>query len=186
MAKYKVDFTGVETFVKCDEGDHIVRIKEIDEEPNNNGNDQLTVTFEVIKGSSTGATVRENFVLVKQSYWKLKQLLAAAGLKNDGRTVVDTTKLVGKTLMITVVHREYNGNTYANANEFRKIPPKAAPKAEEDYEADDEDWEDDEEEEAPAPKKKSKPASKKKPKKKPKPEPEEEDWEEDEDDWEEE
>lgn len=183
--KMKLDFSGVEAFVKCAEGQHIVKLVEIEESESQAGNDMLSATFQVVKGQSTGAKLYENFVLTEKALWKLQSYLTAIGMKADGRITLDLDKLIGKTCIVEVEHEEYDGKTRARIQEFRKL----AAKADEPDEDDDEDFDDEgdfeDEEPAPAPKKKSKPKAKKKSKPaKKKPVDDDDDWEElDDEDW---
>lgn len=180
--KMKLDFSGVEAYVKCAEGQHVVKLTAIEETESQAGNDMLNATFKVVKGESTGATLYDNFVLTEKALWKLQSFLTAIGMKADGKVVIDLDKLIGKTCIVEVEHEEYDGKTRARIQEFRKLAAKA------ESEDDDEDIEDDEEEEEePTPKKKPKSASKKQQKSKPakKKAPveddEDEDW--DDEDW---
>ena len=185
--KKKLDFTGIEAYVKCAEGQHVVKLTEIEETESQAGNDMLSATFQVVKGTSTGAKLYDNFVLTEKALWKLQSFLVALGMKADGKITLDLDKLIGKTCIVEVVHEEYDGKTRARIQEFIKL----ASDDDED-EAEDEDLEEDveedaeEEEEAPAPKKKAKTASKppKKPAAKSKKQPvEEEEDDFDDEDW---
>lgn len=179
--KMKLDFSGIEAYVKCAEGQHVVKLVEIEETESQAGNDMLNATFQVVKGQSTGAKLYDNFVLTEKALWKLQSFLTAIGMKADGQVVLDLDKLIGKTCIVEVEHEEYEGKTRARIQEFKKL---AAKKDEPDEDEDiDEDDDDDIEDEAP--KKKSKPAPKKPaPKKKPVEDDdddfEDEDWDEDE------
>lgn len=173
--KMKLDFSGVEAYVKCAEGQHVVKLVEIEETESQAGNDMLNATFKVIKGQSTGATLYDNFVLTEKALWKLQAFLMAVGMKADGKIVLDLDKLVGKTCIVEVEHEEYEGKTRARIQEFKKL---GAVESDDDYEDDDED-EDDE----PAPPKKSKKPAKK-PTKKASVEDDDDDWEDS--DWEDE
>lgn len=177
--KMKLDFTGIEAYVKCAEGQHVVKLVEIEETESQAGNDMLNATFQVVKGASTGAKLYDNFVLTEKALWKLQSFLVAIGMKADGKVVLDLDKLIGKQCIVEVAHEEYDGKTRARIQEFIKL---AAQKSEEDE--DEEELENDEEiEEEPAPKKKPKqPAAKSSPKAKKKPvEDEDEDF--DDEDW---
>lgn len=160
--KMKVDFSNVEAYVKCAEGQHVVKLIEIEETESQAGNDMLNATFQVVKGNSTGAKLYDNFVLTEKALWKLQSFLVAVGMKADGKVILDLDKLIGKTCIVEVAHEEYEGKTRAKIQEFKKL----ATKSDEDDEdiEDDEDFEDEEEdEEEPAPKKKAssaKPATK--------------------------
>lgn len=210
--KKKLDFSKVESYTRCSEGQHTAKIVEVQENTTQAGDDMLTMVFEVIKGDSKGAKVFDNFVLTDKALWKLKQLLQVVGVKCDGKIALDLDKLVGKVCDIAVFHEEYNGKLKAKIDEYialkrasddededddeeddepeekpikKKAPAKKA-KKEEPEEDDDWDDEDDEEEEKPAPKKKAPKPAKKAPAKKSEPEDEDDDWDDDDEDWEEE
>lgn len=170
MKKRKFDFSGIEAYVKCEEGQHLVKLVEIEENESSNGNDMLSATFQVVKGSSTGAKLYDNFVLTEKALWKLQSFLIAIGVKAEGKIVIDLDKLVGKTCIVEVAHEEYDGKTRARIQEFKKVSVKGF--------EEDEDEEDDEESEEEQPKKKAN----KKPTKPVKKSSEDED-EEDDDEW---
>lgn len=169
MARIKIDMTGVESFVKADEGQHIAQLKTLDEKVASTGADMLVAVFEVIKGTSKGARIYHNFVLSEKALWNLKGFLEVIGHPAEGRIVIDPDKLVGRVCIIDVIHEEYNGTMRANIDSFKRL------ETQEEFE--DDDFEDDDFEEVEAPKKKKKAPAKKK--KKPEPEDEEE-WD---DDW---
>lgn len=158
----KLDFTGIEAYVKCAEGQHVVKLIEIEETESQAGNDMLNATFQVVKGASTGAKLYDNFVLTEKALWKLQSYLTAIGMKADGRVVLDLDKLIGKLCIVEVAHEEYEGKTRARIQEFLKLSAKKSDDEDEedDEDLEDEDLEEEEEEEEPAPKKKAKPASK--------------------------
>lgn len=171
MAKIKLDMTGVQSFIKADEGEHIAVLKSMEEKVASTGADMLVAVFEVTKGVSKGARIYHNFVLSEKALWNLKGYLEVLGMKAEGRIVFDPDKLVGRVCIIEVVHSEYNGSIRANIDGFKRL------ESSEEFEED----EDDDFEEEEAPKKKSKKSKKKK-----KPEPEEDEDDDDEDDWDEE
>lgn len=205
--KKKLDFTGVETFQRAPEGKHIAKINKIDETTFQGGNEGFKVTFEIVKGVGKGCRVIENFPFVDTALWKLKNLLESIGMRANGRVMVDTDKLIGKLVEITVNHEEYEGRTRAKVAEINKI----INTSDDEDDADDEDneepedteeVEDEDEDEEEPPKKSAKIAPKAKEKakadkstktdkksaKKAKSEPEEDeddDWSDD-DDWDEE
>lgn len=211
MAKKKIDFSGVETFAKAPEGVHVAKIATVEETVFQSGNEGFKIAFEILKGAGKGARVYENFPLADNSLWKLKTLLEAVKIKCDGRIILDTDKLIGKTLEIEVYHEEYDGKMRARLGEMRKLAPvEAEPDDDEDIEEEDFEEEDDEEveekpakksktasktkkkeeveeeddeEEKPAKKTKKSSSTKAKPKKKSEPE-DEDDWDDDDDDWE--
>lgn len=165
--KRKFDFSNVESFTRCAEGQHTAKIVEVQENTTQAGDDMLTMAFEVIRGDSKGARVYDNFVLTDKALWKLKQLLQVVGVKCDGKIALDLDKLVGKICDIAVYHEEYNGKTKARIDEYIALK----------HEADDDDedeFDDEEEEEVEEEKPAKKKAPAKKAVKKSKPEPEEE------------
>ena len=167
--KMKLDFSNVEAYVKCAEGQHVVKLVEIEETESQAGNDMLNATFQVVKGNSTGAKLYDNFVLTEKALWKLQAFLTAVGMKADGKIVLDLDKLIGKMCIVEVEHEEYDGKTRARIQEFKKLAVKK--------DEPDEDTDEDIEDEEPTPKKKSKPEAKKKPVE------DDEDW--DDEEWEE-
>lgn len=176
MAKKKIDFSGVESFQRAPEGTHTVKVVEMEETTFQSGNEGFKVAFEIMKGAGKGARVYENFPLAENSLWKLKSLLEAVRIKADGRIMLDTNKVVGKTLEIDVYHEEYEGRMRARLGEMRRL---GAGKVEDDDD-EEEDFEDEIEEEEEieeAPKRARKAPAKKA---KAQPEPEEDDDDEDE------
>lgn len=182
--RVKIDMTGVESFNKASEGQHVCRILSIEEKFSQGGNDMLQCCFEVVKGADKGCRVYENYPLVETALWKLKGMLQAIGMKAEGKISLDLDKLIGKQLIVEVVYEEYNGQERARVAECRKLV--ADSEDDEDLDEDEEDFEDeDEEEEAPKKRPAKKAPAKKNTtsKKKAEPEPEED---EDEDNFEEE
>jgi len=180
--KVKIDFTGVEAYVRCEEGEHIVKLKKIEEGTSQAGNDQLNVTFEVIQGTSKGARVMEYFTLTDKALWKLKMYLEAIGSKADGRVALDLDKLIDRTCIVEVLHEEFDGGVRAKISNYKKLN-KPDP---DDEDEDEDDDEDDKPQKKPAKKDDKKPAKKPPKKPAPEPEPEEDDDDDDDDDWEDE
>ena len=191
--RVKIDMTGVESYGRVSEGQHVAKIVAAESVTTQGGNDAIKVTFEVTKGIDKGNRVIETFPLTDTALWKLKGLLVAIGMKCDGKITLDLDKLIGKMVIIEVAHEEYNGNMRAKVQEYKKLAGDSdEDDDEEDFDEDDEDDEEEEEEEKPAPKKKAAPkkstkkAAPKKEAKKVEEDDEDEDWDEDEEDDEEE
>lgn len=188
--KLKVDMTGVESYTRCPEGEHLAKLVKIEMVTiQGSGDDGLKAQFEVIQGNAKGSRVFETFSLAEKALWKLKSFLEAAGVKSDGKLVLDLDVLEGKICIIDVIHDEYNGTKRAKISTYLKPDSDSDPDDEDEEDIDEED-----EEEAPAPKKSKKAPAKskkevsrssKKAKKQPEPEPDEDEDEDDEDDWEE-
>ena len=189
--KVKVDFTGVESFQRPSEGEHVCRIVSAEVKQSQGGNDMIVVTFEVTKGQDKGARVYENYPLAENALWKLKGMLQAIGMKCDGKVQLDLDKLIGKICIVSVIDDEYNGQVRSRVQECRKLAATAEKDEDQDEDDDDEveeDDEDEEEEEEPAPKKPAKKAApktaaKKSSKKPPMNPPEEDEEDEDDEDW---
>ena len=172
--KMKLDFTGVESFQRAAEGEHLCKIAQVDEKTSQSGNDMIVVAFEVIKGESKSARVYENYPLIDTALWKLKGLLQAIGMKADGKVQLDLDKLVGKTCIVGVKHEEYEGKTRARVDYINRVSS-VDTDDDDDEDVDDTEDEDEQEEEKPAKTK----ATEKKAAKKPEPKADDDD----DDDW---
>lgn len=171
--KMKLDFTGVESFQRAAEGEHLCKIAQVDEKTSQGGNEMIVVVFEVIKGESKSARVYENYPLMDTALWKLKGLLQAIGMKADGKVQLDLDKLVGKTCIVGVKHEEYEGKTRARVDYINRVS--SVDTDDDDEDVDDTEDEDEQEEEKPAKTK----ATEKKAAKKPEPKTDDDD----DDDW---
>lgn len=174
--KLKVDMTGVESYTRCSEGEHLAKVKKVEMGTvQGSGDDCIKAVLEVLKGADKGCQVFETFSLSEKALWKLKSFLQAIGIKADGKLTLDLDKLEGKICVIDVIHEEYNGQKRAKISSYLKESAEDEDEDEDDEEEDDED--EDEEEEAPKPKKSSgkKSAPAKKGKKQPEPEDDDED-----------
>lgn len=191
--RVKIDMTGVESYGRVSEGQHVAKVIAAESVTTQGGNDAIKVTFEVTKGIDKGNRVIETFPLTDTALWKLKGLLVAIGMKCDGKITLDLDKLIGKMVIIEVAHEEYNGSMRAKVQEYKKLTGDSDEDDEdEDFDEDEDDDEDEEEEEKPTPKKKSAPkkstkkaAPKKETKKVEEEDDEDEDWDDEEDDEEE-
>lgn len=167
----KVDFTGVESFLRASEGEHVCKIAAADIKQSQGGNDMIVVQFEVTKGADKGARVFENYPLVETALWKLKGLLQAIGMRADGKVQLDLDRLVGKICVVEVFHEEYEGKVRAKVDSVKRYSAESA---------EDETDEDEEEAEEEKPKKVEKPKATQKKAPAPVEEDDDEDWEEDE------
>lgn len=171
--KLKVDMTGVESYTRCSEGEHLAKVKKVEMGTvQGSGDDCIKAVFEVLKGSDKGCQVFETFSLSEKALWKLKSFLQAIGIKADGKLTLDLDKLEGKVCVIDVIHEEYNGQKRAKISSYLKESAEDEDEDEDDEEEEDDEDEDEEEEEAP---KSKKPAPAKKGKKQPEPEDDDED-----------
>ena len=176
--KLKVDMTGVESYTRCSEGEHLAKVKKVEMGTvQGSGDDCIKAVFEVLKGTDKGCQVFETFSLSEKALWKLKSFLQAIGIKADGKLTLDLDKLEGKICVIDVIHEEYNGQKRAKISSYLKESAEDEDEDEDDEEEEDDEDDDDEEEEAPKPNKSSgkKSAPAKKGKKQPEPEDDDED-----------
>ena len=153
--KLKVDMTGVESYTRCSEGEHLAKVKKVEMGTvQGSGDDCIKAVFEVLKGSDKGCQVFETFSLSEKALWKLKSFLQAIGIKADGKLTLDLDKLEGKICVIDVIHEEYNGQKRAKISSYLKESAEDEDEDEDDEEEED-DEDEDEEEEAPKSKKKA-------------------------------
>lgn len=143
--KMNLDFTGVESFKRASEGDHVCKIVSADVKQSQGGNDMIVVAFEVTKGEDRTARVYENYPLVDTALWKLKSLLQAIGMSANGKVRLDLDKLIGKVVIVTVKHEEWEGKTRARVEEVKKFSTATA----EDEDGAEDDIDDEEEDEEP-------------------------------------
>ena len=95
--KLKVDMTGVESYTRCSEGEHLAKVKKVEMGTvQGSGDDCIKAVFEVLKGADKGCQVFETFSLSEKALWKLKSFLQAIGIKADGKQTLDLDKLEGK------------------------------------------------------------------------------------------
>lgn len=176
--KLKVDMTGVESYTRCSEGEHLAKVKKVEMGTvQGSGDDCIKAVFEVLKGADKGCQVFETFSLSEKALWKLKSFLQAISIKADGKLTLDLDKLEGKVCVIDVVHEEYNGQKRAKISSYLKESAEDEDEDEDEDDEEEDDEDEDEEEEAPKPKKSSgkKSAPAKKGKKQPEPEDDDED-----------
>ena len=176
--KVRVDFTGVESFQRPSEGQHVVKIASAELKQSQGGNDMIVVAFEVTKGQDKGARVYENYPLAENALWKLKGMLQAIGMKCEGKVQLDLDKLIGKVCIVEVADDEYDGKVRSRVQECRKL----AAVADEEDEIDEDELDDEDEEPAPkkkAPEKKEKAAPKKKAPMNPPEDEDDDDWDDD-------
>lgn len=157
----KVDLTGVESFQRCSEGVHTVKIATAEVKQSQGGNDMIVVSFEVTKGADKGSRVYENFPLVDTALWKLKSLLQAINMRADGKVSLDLDKLIGKVCSINVIHEEYEGKLRARVESIMKFAAEATDDEDEDEAEADVEEDEDEEEEKPVKKSSKEKATKK-------------------------
>lgn len=108
-------------------GDYEVTVINYEMKQANSGNNRITVDYEIrsdVPQSHQGQKVLyDNFTITPNAMWRLQAVAKAAGFP-DGmefdsyKAWADT--LLNKNLIITIGHREHNGNTYPDVKGFKQ------------------------------------------------------------------
>lgn len=115
MATLNLDFSNVQGNVLLDEGTYNVAIEEIEEKTSSTGKEMLLIRF---REETTKTAIFENYVLQENCLFKLKELLAAAGMECEGVVDIDTEALIGLTFKAKIVQDDYNDS---KVNRIKKI-----------------------------------------------------------------
>lgn len=174
--KHSLDFTNVKeggTFSKkhMPAGDYLAKITKVEDASPKDTSDKTPMWLFTIQLKNTpSATYPYYCKLQENQLWKVRNLLVAAGITVPKKKVgVDPTKLVGKTVAVSLDDTEYNDKMQSEIGSVFS-PNDLDGDVETDDDVDEPD-EDEDEDETPAPKKT---------KKAPAPEPDEDDEDEDE------
>lgn len=174
VQKAILDFTNVKdggNFSKkrMPAGDYLAKITKVEDSPAKDGTPMWLFTIQL--KSTPSATYPYYCKLQENQLWKVRNLLVAAGLNVPKKKVsVDPTRLVGKTVAVSLDDTEYNDKEQSEVGSV--FSPSDLDDSVEETDDEPETDDEDEEEAAPEPPKKKKKA--------PEPEPEEDDEEEDE------
>ncbi len=114
-----IDFSTVATREPLEEGMYFMSVEAAEEKTSSNGNPMILVRF---KEPETGTAVFENYVLLPQNLWKLKELADAIGLESDAS--IDSSELcammLGAEVKAKVIQDTYQGNL---TNRIKKVFP---------------------------------------------------------------
>ncbi len=134
MAKFKIDFSGVEDvdFGEIAPGKYLAKVKEITKEEGSSY-PYLKWNLVIASGKAKGLHINHITSLSPKALFNLRHTLLAIGLKVPKSAVnIDPDKLVGKTLGIETYMKDFDGKEYANvkkvfpASEFTEtITPSA-------------------------------------------------------------
>ena len=101
----RIDFSGVETYARMDEGNHRLEVTEVSLEEGEAGD-----YLKFILQNEDEAKVYHNCSLAKQSLWSTKSFFEALGIEiPDGADDFDFEDMVGKTLTGTIQLETYQG-----------------------------------------------------------------------------
>lgn len=101
-----VDFTGVNSTARMDDGEYLGTIKEVTQEKSSNsGNEMLVFTITV-----EGSDFKYYCPLIENSLWKLRDLLECAGFEvPESKMDLDLDELVGVEIGVVIENETYQG-----------------------------------------------------------------------------
>lgn len=111
----KINWNAVEDsqFTLIPEGDYEVKIQSIIESATQGGDEMWKLTLVIEEGEFKNQKLFTNLVFSEKGYGNIKKLYSAIyGSKLP--KVCETTDLLDENVIVTVVHNQYNGKTYAN------------------------------------------------------------------------
>lgn len=111
----KIDWKNVsdEQFVLIPEGDYEVTITEVNESETQKGDEMWKLKLAISEGEYKGKTILTQLVFNDGGYGNIKKLYSAIfGAKLPKNC--ETSDILDEKVIVTVVHTEYNGKTYAN------------------------------------------------------------------------
>lgn len=122
MAKFNVDMTNVEDgFTLVPEGDYVCKVAKITVE---DGTKAKYLKWELLigLGEFKGQKLYNNTSLAPQALFALRNSMIACGIEVPKSTVqVDTDKLIGKVVGVSVIHKKVDGKDRANVSEIYKV-----------------------------------------------------------------
>jgi hypothetical protein len=110
-----LNFSGVGSGKVLPEGVYQLNIDDVQEKVSSSGNPMLLVRF---KEPQENTAIFENYVLIPDSLWKLKELLTPCGIDCDGEIDFDPQSIVGMTVTAKVIQELYQGEP---KNRVKKI-----------------------------------------------------------------
>lgn len=136
MAKWKVDFTGVEDKSGYDSivpGKYLVAVESISKEEGDEY-PYLQWSLKIMAGTCKGLHIRHITSLKPSALFNLRNTLTSLGLKVPKAAIsLDPDKLIGAQMGVEVFLKPYEGKEYANvkktflASEFKDIVEPSAP-----------------------------------------------------------
>jgi hypothetical protein len=126
-----VDMTGVNSRVTVDEGDHEVKLEEVElKTSESSGNDYLSLTFVVRGGEFDGSKLWHNCSLMPKALFNLKAVMVALGMAVPSSVLkLNLADMEGRSCGVTVAHEVYEGKKKARITDF--FPSQSASDAEE-------------------------------------------------------
>lgn len=115
MATLNLDFSNVQGNTILEEGTYNVTLESLEEKTSSTGKPMLQARF---REEETKTAIFENYVLQENCLFKLKDLLAAAGIDCGGAVDFDTEELVGLSFKAKITVEDYNDS---KVNRIKKI-----------------------------------------------------------------
>lgn len=111
----KIDWKNVsdEQFVLIPEGDYNVTISSVEESKTQKGDEMWKLKLTIDDGEYKGKTILTQLVFNDGGYGNIKKLYSSIfGTKLPKNCEI--TDVLDESVIVTVVHSDYNGKTYAN------------------------------------------------------------------------
>jgi hypothetical protein len=93
---------------------YTARLEGVTQRESQAGNTVWKLCFKIAEGKHAGRVVWDNLVWTQAAYPRIKALCASLGLPTTGEVELEPYHLEGKKCLITVIHREWNGNKQAS------------------------------------------------------------------------
>ena len=104
------------------EGDHRARTEEVDLKPGRESKeDYLNNQFRIIEGPQENRCAFGRISLAKGSRWKLKRFFKALGLPNVGEVTIELDQILGRELIITIAHNNFQGKIVEEVVDFKSV-----------------------------------------------------------------
>lgn len=116
-----LDFSSVPSREPLEEGVYHLQIAKVEETQSSTGNPMLKVEYDVL-GVEGNRKLWDNYVLIDQCLWKLKELFEALGMDTSELVEMDAQELVGMEVNAKVVQEPYNETIQ---NRVKKVMPVA-------------------------------------------------------------
>lgn len=105
------------------EGSYVMRVTDASEGKSKGGHDQIILDMEVIAGDKTGATCKDWIVVNENTAGRVKQVLDALDYQIPaGEFELKVSELIGRPAMVTVRHREWDGQMRTNIAAYNAAP----------------------------------------------------------------
>ena len=135
--RFNSDMTGVEEntdFPLLPQGLYSCRVSNVEDGYSQAGDPMIKVTLEVISGEYVGRLAFDRILFPKKGskaekiLGRSKHFLHSIDEPYEGAFVIDSDNWIGKKCDVFILHREYEGKTYANVRGYDPIDPETKKK----------------------------------------------------------